>query len=68
MVEQSDFQMTAEKKTTYRLLLPITIGANNATMKSEFLAISCNLLKGREKSRVQGVTCFGFAEKLARDS
>ena len=37
-------------------------------MKLEFLAVSCNLLKAREKARVQGATSFGFAEKLARDS
>ena len=29
--------------------------------QSEFLAITCNLLKAREKSRVQGAVCFGFA-------
>ena len=59
MVEQSDFQMKQQW-----LPLPITIGEKNATMKLEFLAITCNLLK----ARVQGATSFGFAEKLARDS
>ena len=29
--------------------------------QSEFLAITCNLLKAREKSRVQGAIGFGFA-------
>ena len=36
----------------------------------EFLAITCNLLKKRKKSRVQGANGFGFClklvEKLAR--
>ena len=30
---------------------------------SEFLAITCNLLKRREKSRAQGVIGFGFASR-----
>ena len=29
--------------------------------KSEFLVFACNLLKAREKSRVQGTIGFGFA-------
>ena len=29
--------------------------------QSEFLAITCNLLKAREKSRVQGAIGFGLA-------
>ena len=29
--------------------------------QSKFLAITCNLLKAREKSRVQGAIGFGFA-------
>ena len=29
--------------------------------QSEFLAITCNLLKAREKSRVQGAIGFRFA-------
>ena len=29
--------------------------------QSEFLAIACNLLKGREKLRLQAAIAFGFA-------
>ena len=29
--------------------------------QSEFLRVTCNLLKAREKSRVKGATAFGFA-------
>ena len=39
----------------------ITTRANSAMNQSEFLAITCNLLKAREKSRVRGVIGFGFA-------
>ena len=36
--------------------------------QSEFLAITGNLLKAREKSRVKGAIGYGFAsKKLARD-
>ena len=39
--------------------------------QSEFRAITCNLLKAREKSRAQGVIGLGFAshwlKKLVRD-
>ena len=35
-----------------QLLRPITMGANSVMNQSEFLAITCYLLKAREKSRV----------------
>ena len=36
--------------------------------QSEFLAITCNLPKARDKSRVQGVIGFGFASHWLRNS
>jgi len=51
--------MTVEKPK--QLLRPITIGTNSAMNQSQFLAITCNLLEAREKSRVHGAVGFGFA-------
>ena len=63
--------MAVEKPTPKLLIGPITAGANSAMSQSELLAITCNLLKAREKSRVQSATGFGFAsyllKKLAQD-
>ena len=63
--------MIVEKPNPKLLLRPITTGANSAMNQSEFLAITCNLLKAREKSRVQGGIVSGFAynwlKNLARD-
>ena len=42
-------------------LLPITTGTNSAMNQSQFLAIIWNLLKAREKSRVNGAIGFAFA-------
>ena len=53
--------MTVEKPKPKQLLRPITAGANSAMNQSEFLAIICNLLKAREKSRVHGAIGFDFA-------
>ena len=53
--------MTVEKPTPKQLLRPITTGANSAMNQSQFLAITCNSLKAREKSRVHGAIGFGFA-------
>ena len=39
---------------------PITTGENGAVNQSEFLAITCNSLKAREKSCVHGAIGFGF--------
>ena len=42
-------------------LRPIITGANSAIIQSEFLAITCNLPKAREKSCAQGAIGFAFA-------
>ena len=38
----------------------MTAGAKGAMNQSEFQEITCNLLKAREKSRLQGAIGFGF--------
>ena len=53
--------MTVEKPKPKQLLRPITTGADSATNQSQFLEITCNSLKAREKSRVHGAIGFGFA-------
>ena len=53
--------MTVEKPKPKQLLRPITTGADSATNQSQFLEITCNTLKAREKSRVHGAIAFGFA-------
>ena len=56
--------MTVDNAKPKQLQRPITTGANSAMNQSEFLAVtsvSPNLLKAREKSRLQGATGFGFA-------
>ena len=53
--------MTVEKPKPKQLLRPITTGAVNAMNQSQFLAITCNSLEAREKSRVHGAIGFGFA-------
>ena len=53
--------MTVEKLIPKQLLRPIITGANSAMNQSQFLAITYNLLKAREKSRVHGAIGFGFA-------
>ena len=53
--------MTVEKPKPKQFLRPITTGANSAMNQSEFLLITSNSLKGREKSRVHGAIGFGFA-------
>ena len=55
------FQMTVEKPKPKQLLRPIITGANSAMNQSQFLAITCNSLEAREKSRVYGAIGFGFA-------
>ena len=52
--------MTVEKPKPKQLLRPITTGANSAMNQSQFLEITCNSLKAREKSRVHGAIGFGF--------
>ena len=53
--------MPVEKPKPKQLLRPITTGADGAMNQSQFLAIICNSLKAREKSRVHGAIAFGFA-------
>ena len=53
--------MTVEKPKPKQLLRPITTGADSTMNQSQFLAITCNSLEAREKSRVQGAIGFGFA-------
>ena len=53
--------MTVENPKPKQLLRPITTGAASAMNQSQFLAITCDSLKGREKSRVHGAIGFGFA-------
>ena len=52
--------MTVEKPKPKQLLRPMTTGADSAMNQSQFLAISCNSLEAREKSRVHGAIGFGF--------
>ena len=52
--------MTVEKPKPKQLLRPITTGTNSAMNQSQFLAITCNSLEAREKSRVHGAIGFGF--------
>ena len=52
--------MTVEKPKPKQLLRPITTGAGSAMNQSQFLAITCNSLIAREKSRVHGAVGFGF--------
>ena len=53
--------MTVEKPKPKQLLRPITKGVDSTTNQSQFLAITCNKLKARKKSRVHGAIGFGFA-------
>ena len=52
--------MTVEKLKPKQLFRPITTGTNGTMNQSQFLAIICNSLKARKKSRVRGATGFGF--------
>ena len=53
--------MTVEKPKPKQLLRSITTGTNSSMNQSQFLAITCNSLEAREKSRVRGAIGFGFA-------
>ena len=52
--------MTVEKPKPKQLLRPITTEAGSAMNQSQFLAITCNSLEAREKSRVHCAIGFGF--------
>mgnify|MGYP007058674672 CR=1 FL=1 len=60
--------MTVEKPQPKLLLRPITTGTGSAMNQSQFLAIICNSLKAREKSRVHGAIGFGFASHWLKNS
>ena len=60
--------MTVEKPKPKQLLRPITTGTNSAMNQSQFLAITCNSLEAREKSRVHGAIGFGFASHWLKNS
>ena len=53
--------MTVEKPKPKQLLRPITTRTNSAMNQSQFLAITCNSLEAREKTRGQGAIGCGFA-------
>jgi len=53
--------MTVEKSKTKQLLPSITTGADSTMNQSQFLAITCNSLEARGKSRAHGAIGFGFA-------
>ena len=52
--------MTIEKPKPHQLLRPSTTGADSVMNQSHFLAITCNSLEAREKSRIHGAIDFGF--------
>ena len=60
--------MTVVKPKLQRLLRPITTGTNSTMNQSHFLAITCNSLEAREKSRVHGAIGFGFASHWLKNS
>ena len=55
--------MTVEKPKPKKLPRPIATGAGSAMNQSQFLAITCNSLEAREKSRVHGAIGFDFASR-----
>ena len=59
--------MTVEKPKPKQILQPITTGTNGAMNQSQFLAIICNSLKARERSRVEGAIGFGCASHLLKN-
>ena len=59
--------MTVEKPIPKQLLRPITTGTNSAMNQSHFLAITCNSLEAREKSRVHDAIGFGFASNRLKN-
>jgi len=52
--------MTVEQPKPKQLLRPIITAAGSAMNQSQFLAITCNSLEAREKSRVRGAIDIGF--------
>ena len=60
--------MTVEKPKPKQLLRPITTGTNSSMSQSQFLAITCNSLEAREKSRVHVAIGFGFDSHWLKNS
>ena len=63
----SGFQMIVEKPKPKLSLRPITTGANSAMNQSKSLAITCNLIKAREKSPVHVQSAIGFASNWLKN-
>ena len=61
------FEMTVEKPKPKQSLRPITTGTNSVMNQSQFLAITCNSLEAREKSRVHRAIGFGFASRWLKN-
>ena len=62
-LSKNQYQYNYSDHSYFRLVTmhrPITTAANSAINQSEFLAITRNLPKAREKLRVQGAIGFGF--------
>ena len=59
--------MTVEKPKPKQLLRPITTGADSAMNQPQFLAITCNSLEARERSRVHGAIGFAFDSPLLKN-
>ena len=59
--------MTVEKPKPKQLLRPITTGAGSTMDQSQFLAITCNSLEARERSRVHGAIGFPFDSPLLKN-
>ena len=59
--------MTVEKPKPKQLLRPITTAEGSAMNQLQFLAIICNSLEGREKSRVRGAIGFGFDSRWLKN-
>ena len=60
-VNREVFKWLSKNQNQLQLLRPITTAKNSAMNQSQFLAITCNSLEAREKSRVPGAIGFGFA-------
>ena len=59
--------MTVEKPKAKQLFRPITTGTNRTMDQSQFLAIICNLLKARDRSRVHGASGFCFTSQWLKN-
>ena len=55
------FKWLSKNQNQSNYLWSVTTGTNIAMNQSQFLAITCNSLEAREKSRVHGAIGFGFA-------